>query len=300
MWQLWGIFLIIITIGLCTDVVLAKAQYTHADYRPHAHMVIAWIFLAAFFGLLVYFAFGYESTLKFFTGYVLELSLSIDNLFVFMTIFSYFHIVNEAQQKALTYGMVGAMAMRMVFVLAGITLLNKFKWLIHIFGVVLIISAIGMFKSEKQRDGASNLLEKIKTFLKIKHSEDSLAFFTKCGNKWYATPLLACVITIEIVDIIFAVDSVPAVLSITKIPILVYSSNVFAIVGLRSLYICLTQLINKFHLLQYGIAANLVFVGTNMIFSEVYHIPTIVNTIAIISIFLSTMAMSCLTTKQRR
>ncbi|MDR0741991.1 MAG: TerC/Alx family metal homeostasis membrane protein [Puniceicoccales bacterium] len=299
MWQLWGIFSIIIIVGLYADVVLAKAQYAQANHRPHAYMVIAWIFLAVFFGLLVHFSLGYESTLKFFTGYILELSLSVDNLFVFMTIFSYFHIVNKAQQKALTYGMVGAMGMRMIFVFTGITLLNKFKWLIHVFGVMLIVSAIGMFKSEKQRNDTSNLLTKMKTFLKIKHSEDDLAFFTKCGNKWYATPLLACVITIEIVDIIFAVDSVPAVLSITKTPILVYSSNVFAIIGLRSLYICLTQLIDKFHLLQYGIAVNLIFVGTNMIFSEVYHIPTVVNTIAIISIFLATMAISCLTMKQR-
>ncbi|MDR2776603.1 MAG: TerC/Alx family metal homeostasis membrane protein [Puniceicoccales bacterium] len=299
MWQLWGIFSIIITVGLYVDIVLAKTQYTQANRRPHAHMVIAWISLAVFFGLLVYFALGYESALKFFTGYVLELSLSVDNMFVFMTIFSYFHIVNEAQQKALTYGMVGAMAMRMVFVFTGITLLNKFKWLIHAFGIMLIVSAIRMFKSEKQQSCTSNLLTKIKAFLKIKHAEDDLAFFTKCGSKWYATPLLACVITIEIVDIIFAVDSVPAVLSITKTPILVYSSNVFAIIGLRSLYICLTQLINKFYLLQYGIAINLVFVGTNMIFSEVYHIPTIINTIAIISIFLVTITMSCLIMKQR-
>ncbi|MDR1232684.1 MAG: TerC/Alx family metal homeostasis membrane protein [Puniceicoccales bacterium] len=300
MWQLWGIFLTMITIGLYADMVLAKAQYTQADHRPHTHMVIAWISLAVFFGLLVYFALGYDSALKFFTGYVLELSLSIDNMFVFMSIFSYFHIVNKAQQKALTYGMVGAMAMRMVFVFMGITLLSKFKWLIHVFGIMLIVSAIGMFKSKKQGGGSSNLLTKVKAFLKIKHSEDDLAFFTKCGNKWYATPLLACVITIEIVDIVFAVDSVPAVLSITKTPILVYSSNVFAIIGLRSLYICLTQLINKFHLLQYGIAVNLVFVGTNMICSGVYHIPTMVNTIAIISIFLISLAISYLTMKRQR
>ncbi|MDR2629196.1 MAG: TerC/Alx family metal homeostasis membrane protein [Puniceicoccales bacterium] len=299
MWQLWGIFSIIIAVGLNADVVLAKAQYAQANHRSHACVVIAWISLAAFFGLLVYFVLGYESALKFFTGYILELSLSVDNLFVFMTIFSYFHIVNKAQQKALIYGMVGAMIMRMVFVFTGITLLNKFKWLIHVFGVMLIVSAVGMFKSKKQRDGTSNLLAKIKTFLRIKHSEDDLAFFTKCGNRWYATSLLACVITIEIVDIIFAVDSVPAVLSITKTPILVYSSNVFAIIGLRSLYICLTQLINKFYLLQYGIAVNLIFIGTNMIFSEVYHIPTIVNTIAIVSIFLISLAVSYLTMKRR-
>ncbi|MDR0692965.1 MAG: TerC/Alx family metal homeostasis membrane protein [Puniceicoccales bacterium] len=299
MWQLWGIFLVIITVGLYADMVLAKAQHAQANHRSHAYMVIAWISLAAFFGLLVYFFLGQEGALKFFTGYVLELSLSVDNLFVFMTIFSYFHIVNKAQQKALTYGMVGAMVMRMVFVFMGITLLNKFKWLMHVFGVMLIVSAIGMFKSKEQRGSTGNLLTKMKTFLKIRHSNDNLAFFTKCGHGWYATPLLACVITIEIVDIIFAVDSVPAVLSITKIPILVYSSNVFAIIGLRSLYICLTQLINKFHLLQYGIAVNLIFVGTNMIFSEVYHIPTIVSTMAIISIFLGTLAISCLTMKRR-
>ncbi|MDR2603151.1 MAG: TerC/Alx family metal homeostasis membrane protein [Puniceicoccales bacterium] len=299
MWQLWGIFLTMITIGLYADVVLAKAQYTRANHRSHAYMVIAWISLAVFFGLLVYFFLGYESTLKFFTGYVLELSLSVDNLFVFMAIFSYFHIGNKAQQKALTYGMVGAMVMRMMFVFTGITLLSKFKWLMHVFGIMLIASAIGMFKSEKQRGSTSNLLTKIKTFLKVKRPEDNLAFFVKFENKWYATPLLACVITIEIVDIIFAVDSVPAVLSITKTPIIVYSSNVFAIIGLRSLYICLTQLISKFHLLQYGIAVNLAFVGTNMIFSEVYHIPTIVNTTVIISIFLVTLAISCLTMKRR-
>ncbi|MDR1457533.1 MAG: TerC/Alx family metal homeostasis membrane protein [Puniceicoccales bacterium] len=300
MWQLWGIFLIIITIGLYADTVLAKAQYAQTNHRSHAYVVIAWISLAAFFGLLVYFFLGQESTLKFFTGYVLELSLSVDNLFVFMTVFSYFHIVDKAQQKALTYGMVGAMVMRMVLIFTGITLLNKFKWLMHVFGAILIVSAIGMFKSEKQRGSTSNFLTKMKTFLKIKHSKDNLAFFTKCGNRWYTTSLLACVITIEIVDIIFAVDSVPAVLSITKTPILVYSSNVFAIIGLRSLYICLTQIINKFHLLQYGIAVNLIFVGTNMIFSEVYHIPTIVNAVAIISIFLVTLSISCLTMKQRR
>jgi tellurite resistance protein TerC len=221
-------------------------------------------------------------------------------MFVFISIFSYFHVTNKAQQKALTYGMVGAMAMRMIFVFTGITLLNKFKWLIHIFGVMLVISAIGMFKSEKQCGSTNNLLTKIKTFLKIKHSEDNLAFFVRCEDQWYATPLLACVITIEIVDIIFAVDSVPAVLSITKTPILVYSSNIFAIVGLRSLYICLVKLINKFHMFKYGIAANLVFVGTNMIFSEIYHIPTIINTIAIISIFLGTVLINELARRNGR
>lgn len=289
--------MIIIAIGLYADMARIRMQYANVNHKAHAYIVIAWISLAAFFGLLIYFLLDDESTLKFFTGYVLELSLSVDNLFVFMSIFSYFHIANKAQQKALTYGMVGAMAIRMIFIFTGITLINKFKWLIHVFGGMLIISALEMFKAEKQYDSTNNLLTKIKTFLKIKRSEDDLAFFTRCGGKWHATSLLACVITIEIVDIVFAADSVPAVLSITKDPILVYSSNIFAVMGLRSLYICLSQLINKFHMLKYGIATNLVFVGTNMIFSEVYHIPTIVNTIAIISIFLVSLTISCLTMK---
>ncbi|HNJ89480.1 MAG TPA: TerC family protein [Chitinophagales bacterium] len=243
-----------------------------------------WIALALVFNGLIYFGIvgGYEGAelqkqkgMEFLTGYLIEKSLSIDNIFVFLLIFTFFKVPQLYQHKVLFWGIIGALVMRAIFIFAGVALIEKFHWIIYVFGVFLIITGINMVRNKnKQLDPEKSLV--IKGFRKIfpvHNSYDGSKFFVTLNGKRHATLLFVVLVFIEFTDLIFAVDSIPAILAITPDPFIVYTSNVFAILGLRSLYFALAGIMHRFAYLVYGLAAVLVFVGLKMVLVDVYKIP---------------------------
>ena len=206
------------------------------------------------------------STLEFLTGYVLEYSLSIDNIFIFVLVFAYFGIPAKYKHRVLFYGILGALIFRAIFIAAGSALM-QFHWVIYLFGGFLILTGIKMFfTSNEEIDPEKNLLIRtFKRFMPVTHSIDGKSFFLKLNGRWHATPLFIALLFLEATDVIFAVDSVPAIFAVTNEPFIVFSSNIFAIMGLRSMYFMLAGVIDKFHMLKYGLAIVLVFVGLKMV-----------------------------------
>jgi tellurite resistance protein TerC len=213
--------------------------------------------------------------LEFFTGYLVEKALSVDNIFVFIMIFTYFQVPSKYQHKVLFWGIIGALIMRVIFIFAGIALLERFHFTIYIFGAILIFTGIKMFNhsSTKIDPDKNPVLKFFKKFMPVTQTLHDDKFFIKIDGRQYATPLFLVLILIETTDLIFAVDSIPAILAITQDQFIVYTSNVFAILGLRSLYFALAGIIHRFWLLSYGLAIVLVFVGTKMILIDYYKIP---------------------------
>ena len=235
---------------------------------------VVWVTLALIFNAGFYFyaasKFGAEigrvAALEFLTGYILEYSLSIDNIFVFVLVFSYFGIPPKYKHRVLFYGILGALFFRAVFIALGSALL-QFHWVIYLFGGFLIITGIKMFfsSSEEIEPEKNFLIRVFKKFMPVSHSIDGKNFFVKENNVTHATPLFIALLFLEATDIIFAVDSVPAIFSITSEPLIVFTSNIFAILGLRSMYFMLAGVIDKFYLLKYGLATVLIFVGLKMV-----------------------------------
>lgn len=296
---LWYIFIIVAISGFILDILAIKHEHINHNHKISAYILFAWILIAILFGGIIFLSRGHDDALKYFTGYIIELSLSVDNLFVFMSIFAYFHIHGDAQQKALTYGIIGAVIMRLGFIFAGIAVLEHFHWLMYVFGLMLILSGIKMFNKKETTASHGTFLKTIEKSFHVRRSSNELSFFTKYNNKWYVTPLLVCVIAIECADIMFAADSVPAVLSVSQDRLIVFSSNVFAIVGLRALYVYVNHLASKFSMLKYGIAANLIFVGIKMLCTQIAPISTITSIIVISSTLLISIIMSLIVNKQK-
>jgi tellurite resistance protein TerC len=242
-----------------------------------------WIFLAMLFNLFVYHYFDKEKALEFFTAYLVEKSLSIDNIFVIIMIFSYFNVPASYQHKVLFWGILGALVMRVIFIFAGIELIHKFHWLIYLFGGFLVFTGIRMvYGEEKPMDLEKNPLVKlVRKIFPITESFESDNFFIKRDQKIWATPLFIVVVLIEGTDLIFAVDSIPAIISISDDTFIVYTSNVFAILGLRSLYFALAGIEKYFTYLKYGLAAILVFVGIKMCIADFYKMPVEISLIII-------------------
>lgn len=258
-------------------------------------MVCCWVALALSFGAAVFFALGYGKGLEYLTGYVMEYSLSIDNMFVFIMIFGFFAIPKENQPKALIWGILGAVVLRFIFIFVGVELIEKFAWTIYVFGALLIFTAIKMFfdKGEEKDINKNLAFRALKLVFPFKASHKGPEFFTRENAKLFATPLLAAVFVIEMSDVIFAVDSIPAVLSITHDPFIVYTSNIFAIIGLRSLYFLLNGIAGKFAYLKYGISVILLFVGVKMLTHSLYKVPTLASLLVIVFILaLSIIASS--------
>ena len=259
-----------------------------------------WISLALCFNGFIYYMFGETKALEFLTGYVIEKALSVDNIFVFVLIFSYFHIPAIYQHKVLFWGIIGALIMRVIFIFAGVALLEKFHWTIYIFGGILIFTGIKMlFDTDKKIEPDKNPV--IKFFKKIMPTTNELhgdKFFIKQNQKSYATPLLIVLILIEITDLIFAVDSIPAILAVTQDQFIVYTSNVFAILGLRSLYFALANIIDRFKYLAVGLAIILVFVGIKMVVIDFYKIPIHFSLLIIFLILIFSVIFSLIKTKK--
>lgn len=270
-WQFWLGFNLFVLAMLALDLGVFHRKSHEVKFKEALIWSGVWIALALLFNVLVYLWRGPQSGLEFLTGYLIEKSLSVDNIFVFLLVFSYFHVPPKYQHKVLFWGIIGALVCRAIFIFAGIALLEKFHWMIYVFGALLIFTGIKMVtqkdkKLEPEKNPVIRLFRKIMPVTKEFVGD---RFFTKIDAKTYATPLFITLLFVEMTDIIFAVDSIPAILAITTDPFIVYTSNVFAILGLRSLYFALSGIMNLFHHLHYGLAAILVFVGGKMVLTDV-------------------------------
>lgn len=244
-------------------------------FREALGWSVMWIALAAGFAVLVFFWRGHAASLEFVTGYVIELSLSVDNLFVFLMIFRYFRVPAVHQHKVLFWGILGALVMRAVFIVAGIGLIHRFQWIIYVFGALLLYSGAKLFRQDNaQVDPEKNpVLRLFRRWVPITKDFHGNKFFVRKPGL-YATPLLVVLLVVETTDVFFAVDSIPAVLAITLNAFIVYTSNVFAILGLRSMYFALAGMMEMFHHLHHGLALVLIFIGGKMLVSHYYPIPT--------------------------
>jgi tellurite resistance protein TerC len=273
-WWFYGAFLIFVFIMLALDLGVFNRKAHAVTFREATLWSIVWVALALIFNFIFYRytlgKFGAEAAgsaaLEFLTGYVLEYSLSIDNIFVFVLVFGYFGIPAKYKHRVLFYGILGALVFRGIFIALG-TALIQFHFVIYIFGAFLILTGIKMiFTSADAIEPEKNFLIRIfRKFMPVTHEIDGKSFFLRKDGVLYATPLFIALLFLEATDIIFAVDSVPAIFAVTKEPLIVFTSNIFAILGLRSMYFMLSGVINKFHLLRYGLAIVLVFVGLKMV-----------------------------------
>src|SRR5579885_3094629 len=260
---------------LALDLFVFEKPADELKFRQALILSLAWLAMAAGFAVLLYFWRGRDSALEFTAGYLVELSLSVDNLFVFLLVFRYFRVSTEVQHKVLFWGIVGALIMRGVFIVIGIELIQRFHWVIFAFGAFLIYSGIQLLREEEAgvQPEKNPLLRILRRWLPVTEQYEGAKFFVR-RERLYATPLLVVLIVIETTDLLFATDSIPAVLAITLKAFIVYTSNVFAVLGLRSLFFVLAGMIEIFHYLHYGLAVVLMFIGVKMLVSDYYQIST--------------------------
>ena len=273
-WWFYGVFLLFVLAMLALDLGVLNRKAHVVSFKEASIWSVVWVTLATIFGALFYFysarRFGpdiaSQLTLEYFTGYIIEYSLSIDNIFVLVLVFSYFQIPARYRHRVLFYGILGALVFRAIFIALG-SVLMQFHWVVYLFGAFLLVTGVKMFFSGKEEiEPDKNLIIRIfRRFMPVLATRDGKHFFSKVAGQWHATPLFIALLFLEATDIIFAVDSVPAIFAITNEPMIVFTSNIFAILGLRSMYFMLGGVIDKFHLLKYGLAAVLVFVGLKMV-----------------------------------
>jgi tellurite resistance protein TerC len=272
----WVGFNALILVLLALDLgVLGRKDHV-IRFREAAVRSVIWVVLAVAFGLGIYFYGGSEAAIAYYTGYLIEKSLSVDNIFVMVVIFSYFGVPALYQHRVLFWGILGALVMRGTFIIVGAWLLNQFHFVIYIFGGLLVLTGIRMaVREEKPFDGEDNPVVKlVRRLVPLVPRYDGHKFFTIENGRRFATPLLLVLVLVEFTDLVFAIDSIPAIFAITTDPFLVYTSNVFAILGLRSLYFLLAGVIDKFRFLRFGLAFILTFVGVKMLIADKVHIPT--------------------------
>ncbi|MBI5629931.1 MAG: TerC family protein [Elusimicrobia bacterium] len=268
---LWIGFALVILGMMAVDLGLFQRRAHVISMREAGLWCLIWAALAGAFAVCVHYRLGHEKALQFVAGYLLEQSLSVDNMFVFVMIFSYFSISPMYQSRILHWGILGAIAMRFFFIFVGVSLIRTFHWMIYVFGILLVFTGLKMaFQAEDQHDpGANPALKALKKFMPLSGEIKDQAFFTRLGGRLHATPLFAALLMVEFSDIIFALDSIPAVIAITPDPFIVYTSNIFAVMGLRAIYFLLAGMVGMFRYLKAGISAILVFVGVKMMLSSV-------------------------------
>jgi len=289
----WLIFGAVVFTALFLDLSVFHRNPHKISLKEALLLSAFWIALGLAFGVFVYFDRGYDRAVEYFTGYLLEKALSLDNIFVFILIFSYFKVPEEYRHKVLFWGVLGAIVFRAIFIFAGLELIKHFHWVVYIFGVILIVSAIKLLTTEeKEFHPEQTLVYRIaKRLIPLRPHNGDGRFFIKEGGRLYATPMFLTLLFVESSDIMFAIDSVPAILAISKDPFVVYTSNIFAILGLRSLYFAAAGILPLFHYLHYGLSFILGFIGVKMLVSEFYKIPVEVSLLLIGSaIFLSVVA----------
>lgn len=307
---MWVAFIVFVIAMLAMDLFVFGGRKAHrVSVREASCWVIAWCALAlAFAGLLWWYLnaeFGPEiahrKTLEFLTGYLIEQSLSIDNMFVFVMIFAYFAVPPELQRRMLLYGVLGAIVMRGAMIFAGVWLVSQFGWVLYVFGVFLIITGVKMLVLAHQRPDLHNnrLLRWIHGHLRVTDGFHGERFFVVQNGRHWATPMFLVLVLIEASDLMFAVDSIPAIFAVTTDPFIVFTSNIFAIMGLRALYFLLADMADRFHLLKYGVAIVLVFIGAKMTLIPWFHMPIEWSLAVVGGIILTSVLLSLILTHKK-
>jgi tellurite resistance protein TerC len=284
----WGVFGALILVMLLVDLIVFEKKPHARGLKEAALWSAVWVGLALIFNAGVFYWKGGERGMEFTTAYLLEKSLSVDNLFIFLVIFRFFGVEERFQPRVLFWGILGAIFMRGIFIVTGLTLLANLHWVIYIFGAFLIYTAarLAFQKEEKIKPERNPILRLFRRFVPLTKKYHGNRFLVKGRGRRLATPLLLVLVVIETTDIIFAMDSVPAVLAITQDPFIVYTSNIFAVMGLRSLYFALAGVIQRFYYLNYGLAAILAFLGLKMLISEFYEVPVMASLGVVLGILL--------------
>jgi tellurite resistance protein TerC len=290
----WIGFLLFIFFMLALDLGVFHKKAHVISVKEASLWTGVWITLALLFNVFVYFNFGKTKALEFLTGYVIEYSLSVDNIFVFILIFTYFSIKPEYQHEVLFWGIIGALVMRAVFIFTGVALINSFHWIIYVFGGFLVITGIRMlFSGDTEVDPEKNPVVRFaRKFLPVTNNMHGDKFFIREHSRIFATPLFIVLLIIESSDLIFTVDSIPAILAISKDTFIVFTSNIFAILGLRSLYFAISGIMNLFRYLKVGLAFVLTFVGLKMCLSNIITVPIFYSLLTIISILVISIIAS--------
>ena len=300
---LWSVFVAIVLVALFVDFVVLRKQGAHeVGVREALNWSIVWVLLSFAFNGLFWWAVQQDhgsavantKAMEFLTGYLIEKSLAVDNIFVFLMIFTYFAVPPAFQKRVLMIGIIGAIVLRTVMILLGAWLIQHFHWILYVFGAFLVITGIKMWWAAGQEpDLESNpALKLLRRVMPVGRHFDGEKFFTVANGKRIATPLLLVVALVGLTDVIFAVDSIPAIFAITLDPFIVLTSNVFAILGLRAMYFLLAAVAAKFHLLSYGLAVILVFIGTKMMLIDVFKIPVAASLGVVVGILAITMVLS--------
>lgn len=299
-WTFWLGFNLFVLVMLALDLGVFHRKSHQVRFKEALLWSSLWIGLALAFALLVLFWQGRQPALEFVTGYVVEESLSVDNLFVFLVLFRYFKVEPQYQHKVLFWGIIGALVTRGIFIIAGVQLINRFHWIVYAFGVFLIFKGMTMWRSEESdiEPERNFFLRMLRKFIPVTDRYEGGKFFVRQNLKRYATPLFIVLLVVEFTDVAFATDSIPAILAITKNAFIVYTSNVFAILGLRSLFFALAGLMDVFHRLHYGLSALLIFIGLKMLTSERYPIPIHIALAVVAGILIASIAASLIFPKK--
>lgn len=296
--MLWGGFVLFILAMLALDLGVFKRKPHVIDTREAFTLYAFWTGLALLFnaGIFFFHERGAEAGLEFLTGFLVEKSLSIDNIFVFVLIFQYFRVPPLFQHKVLFWGILGAIVLRAAFILGGLALLERFHWLMYVFGALLVLTGLNMMRNkDRETDPAKNwVIRLFRRWFPVTDDYDDGKFFTRRGGLLAATPLFVALLAIESSDIVFAVDSIPAIFAITRDPFIVFTSNIFAMLGLRSLYFGVSGVMRMFHALHYGFASIIMILGVKMLISDFYTIPVAVSLILILVILLVCIIVSLL------
>lgn len=290
----WAGFIAFVIILLALDLGVFHRKLHEVKIKEALIWSAVWISLALIFNYGIYVFMGKEKALEFLAGYLIEKSLSVDNLFVFIMVFSYFKVNPIYQHKVLFWGILGALIMRAAFIFAGVALITKFHWIIYIFGAFLIFTGIKMLiqKEGEISPDKNPLVRLFKKFFPVTDQMHGDKFFVKLNSKTVATPLFIVLLVVEFTDLIFAVDSIPAILAISNDTFIIFTSNVFAILGLRALYFALAGITKYFHYLKYGLSAILVFVGAKMVIADLYKIPILYSLLTILGILFVSILFS--------
>lgn len=301
---LWAVFVAIVIVALFVDFVVLKKQGAHeVGVKEAIYWSMIWVAISFVFNGLFWWAVkdttgdvaqANEKALEFLTGYLIEKSLAVDNIFVFLMIFSYFAVPPAYQKRVLMIGIIGAIVLRTIMILVGGWLLQQFHWILYLFGAFLVLTGVKMWwaAGKEQTLDENPALKLLRKTMPVSQNYDGEKFFTVENGKKIATPLLMVICLVGLTDVIFAVDSIPAIFAITNDPFVVLTSNVFAILGLRAMYFLLAAVASKFHLLTYGLAVILVFIGTKMMLIDVFKIPVVISLLVVIGVLAVTMIWS--------
>jgi tellurite resistance protein TerC len=299
---LWAWFAVLGVILAMLAVDLFAHRKAHVvSVKEAAWWSVVWVSLGVGFGALVWSVYGAELGSQYFAGYVIEKSLAVDNVFVFAIIFTYFAVPREYQHRVLFYGVLGALVFRAIFIAAGSVAIASFAWILYVFGAFLVITGIkmAMQRNEHVNPERSAVLRLVRRFVPTTDQYEGQKFWVKRAGRWVATPLFTVLVLVEVTDIVFAVDSIPAIFAVTQEPFLVFTSNAFAILGLRAMYFLLADLIHRFVFLKLGLSIVLVWVGVKMLLLEVYKISTTTSLAVVAAIITASVVASLWVTRGR-